>query len=85
MRYLEEDNNSSPDISALERAWLERAAGSMAVETVVKQGEMLYIPDVWFHYVTSLQKSCQCNGRSGLDPGPHEEFGGHAEIEQCMD
>lgn len=42
-----------------ERAWLEKASQSMAIETVLKAGEVLYIPSHWFHYIISLQKSAQ--------------------------
>ena len=59
---------SNPDASAAmseaEKAWLRRAGQSHAVETVLKPGEVLYIPSHWFHTVISLQKSVQCNVRA---------------------
>jgi hypothetical protein len=58
------DNEEMPEG---ERAWLERSREAMALDTVLKAGEVLYIPSFWFHYVTSLQKSGQCNVRSGVD------------------
>ena len=44
---------------------LKDAGNALAVETIVKEGEVLYIPSRWFHYITSLQFSAQCNSRSG--------------------
>ena len=34
----------------------------------------------WFHYVISLQKSAQCNVRSGVNTEGTREFGGEADI-----
>jgi Cupin-like domain len=70
-------------MSLEERAWLTRAASSQAVETVLKQGEVLYIPSHWFHYIISLQKSAQCNVRSGIDLEGTTQFGGRREVEEC--
>jgi hypothetical protein len=72
-----------PDMPAKERAWLERAATSEAVETVLKEGEVLYLPSHWFHYIVSLQKSGQCNVRSGTHIEGRPEFGGMKDIEEC--
>lgn len=71
-------------MSEEERAWLERAATSQAVETVLKQGEVLYIPSHWFHYIISLQKSAQCNVRSGIDVEGTPQFGGRKDVEECI-
>ncbi len=80
--HLNEMNN--PDMPADEREWLERSGNAMAVETVLKAGEVLYIPSHWFHYITSLQKSAQCNVRSGIDMEGDSYFGGKAEVvERC--
>ena len=114
LRYLQEVNAAN-GMSPEERAWLQRAAGSMAVETVLKQGEVLYrnlkhywhlvlvpgvtvpsnqkmflgevlyIPSYWFHYIISLQKSAQCNVRSGVDAEQHRDFGGQANVLKCVD
>ena len=67
------DNEEMP---ADERAWLERSAEALAIDTVLKAGEVLYIPSFWFHYISSLQKSAQCNVRSGVDVEADEVFGG---------
>mmetsp|Transcript_34886 Transcript_34886/g.52688 ORF Transcript_34886/g.52688 Transcript_34886/m.52688 type:complete len:88 (-) Transcript_34886:419-682(-) len=67
-----------------ERRWLEIASNSLAVETVLKAGEVLYIPSHWFHYITSLQKSAQCNTRSGFPEKSNPVFGGKEEVEKCM-
>jgi hypothetical protein len=73
------DNPDNP-ISSEERAWLERSGQAMAVDTVLKAGEVLYIPSHWFHYITSLQKSAQCNVRSGIDSEGDDIFGGKEEV-----
>lgn len=36
-----------------------------AIDTIVRTGEVLYIPSFWFHYIVSLDNSIQCNSRSG--------------------
>ena len=51
-----------------------------AIETIVRAGEVLYIPSFWPHYIVSLEYSIQCNRRSGI-PSNKE---GLAEIEDCM-
>jgi hypothetical protein len=71
------DRTDMPDV---ERKWLERASSAMAVSTVLKAGEVLYIPSNWFHYITSLQKSAQCNVRSGVDRDGDKIFGGAADV-----
>jgi Cupin-like domain len=78
-------NASITGMSKEERAWLERAASSQALETVLKQGEVLYIPSHWFHYIVSLQKSAQCNVRSGIDQEGTVQFGGRDDVEACID
>lgn len=69
-----------PDMPAEERQWLERASSATAVETVLKSGEILYIPSHWFHYIISLQKSAQCNVRSGVDTEGDAYFGGKVDV-----
>lgn len=66
-----------------EREWLERAATASSVETVLKAGEVLYIPSFWFHYIVSVQKSAQCNARSGIQLDRHWEFGGAQDVQEC--
>ena len=55
--------------------WADRAArvrhgfaSAAALETVVRAGEVLYVPSYWFHYIVSLSQSAQCNTRSGRSP-----------------
>ena len=48
--------------------------GVPGVETVVRVGELLYVPSYWFHYIVSLNQSAQCNTRSGPPP---DHRGGH--------
>ena len=69
---------------ASEREWLELSKSSMAIDTVLKSGEVLYIPSHWFHYITSLQKSAQCNVRSGREFGGSPEFGSSADVLECV-
>jgi hypothetical protein len=82
--YLHDDTQSA-GMSDKERAWLHKAAGSQAVETVLKAGEVLYLPGNWFHYIASLQRSAQCNVRSNLDEIGNPEFGGLKEVQECKD
>ena len=67
----------------LERRWLERSESGLSIETVLKAGEVLYIPSHWFHYITSLQKSAQCNVRSGRQREGSPEFGGEEDVMMC--
>lgn len=39
-----------------------------AIDTVLRTGQVLYIPTFWFHYMVSLNYSIQCNSRSGFPP-----------------
>ena len=52
---------------AAERAARARApfCASDATELVLRAGEVLYLPSYWFHYIVSLDRSAQCNTRSG--------------------
>ena len=34
-------------------------------QVILREGEVLYIPSYWFHYIVSLDGSIQCNTRSG--------------------
>lgn len=70
-------------MSQVEREWMEIASNSMAIETVLKAGEVLYIPSHWFHYIVSLQKSAQCNVRSGIHDKGHPAFGGKMDVKTC--
>ena len=38
---------------------------SPATQVILSAGEVLYLPSYWFHYIVSLDKSVQCNMRSG--------------------
>lgn len=51
-----------------------------AIDTLVRAGEVLYIPSFWNHYIIALMYSTQCNSRSGSPP--NEE--GLLEIQKCM-
>mmetsp|Transcript_5315 Transcript_5315/g.7861 ORF Transcript_5315/g.7861 Transcript_5315/m.7861 type:complete len:564 (-) Transcript_5315:4988-6679(-) len=67
----------------IEKEWLKIAGGAMSVETILKKGEVLYIPSNWFHYITSLMKSAQCNTRSGDDLVGTERFGNQHTVFEC--
>mmetsp|Transcript_52905 Transcript_52905/g.120583 ORF Transcript_52905/g.120583 Transcript_52905/m.120583 type:complete len:420 (+) Transcript_52905:245-1504(+) len=49
-----------------------------ATELVLGPKQVLYLPSYWFHYIVSLDKTVQCNSRSGNDAGSSSL------IEQCM-
>ncbi|KAL3920600.1 MAG: hypothetical protein SGILL_003183, partial [Bacillariaceae sp.] len=71
------DNQTMPQE---ERDWLELAGTAQALSTILKAGEVLYIPSHWFHYITSVQKSAQCNVRSGIDREGDSHFGGYDDV-----
>lgn len=48
-----------------------------AAETTLAQGEILYLPSYWFHFIVSLDRSFQCNARTG-NGDQHRD-----QIEQC--
>jgi hypothetical protein len=77
INYLDQHDT---EMSDEERAWLERSGQALAIDTVLKAGEVLYIPSHWFHYITSLQKSAQCNVRSGVEKQGDAVFGGQADV-----
>lgn len=52
-----------------------------AIDTIVRAGEVLYIPSYWFHYIVSLKYSIQCNSRSGSPPSGY----GLEVIDECLD
>lgn len=55
---------------------------AMALETILADGEVLYVPSYWFHYIVSLagDMSVQCNTRHGT---PDSGIGAAA-IKKCM-
>jgi hypothetical protein len=55
------------DMPPEEREWLKRDGSATSLSTVLKAGEVLYIPSFWFDYINSLQKIVPCNVRSGVD------------------
>jgi hypothetical protein len=76
-------------ISDKERQWLQHSTEqALAIETVLKEGEVLFIPSYWFHYIVGLQKNVQCNVRSGVvDTNPFSEIFGDATSvtpEECV-
>ena len=36
-----------------------------AIDTIVREGEVLYVPSFWIHYIISLEYTIQCNSRFG--------------------
>jgi len=63
---LLDKEGASLEMSDREKEWLKIAADAPTLSTVLKAGEVLYVPSHWFHYIVSLQKSAQCNTRSGV-------------------
>jgi len=76
--------DASLEMSDREKEWLRIAANAPTLSTVLKAGEVLYVPSHWFHYIVSLQKSAQCNTRSGMQKEGNENFGGLADVEACI-
>lgn len=54
-----------------------------AVETILRAGEVLYIPSYWFHYIVSARYSIQCNARSGV-AARDAESAGRRHIDRCL-
>jgi ribosomal protein L16 Arg81 hydroxylase len=60
-----------------------------ALETVLKEGEILYVPSYWMHYIISLHGedqedpaiNYQCNTRSGTSPMAYED---KLSINECL-
>jgi len=40
-----------------------------ALDTILRAGEVLFVPSYWMHYIISLQYSVQCNSRFGPPEG----------------
>lgn len=78
------DTEEGKNMPAQERGWLEQSQTALAIDTVLKAGEVLYVPSHWFHYITSLQKSAQCNVRSGIDVVGTRKFGGAQDVADCV-
>ena len=68
------------DLSQAESRGFRRVG---AVETVVRAGEVLYVPSYWFHYIVSARYSVQCNARSGV-AARDAESAGRRHIERCL-
>ena len=51
-------NWADPDVAKL----LQPAR---AIDVVLRSGDVLYVPSLWFHYVINLSTNAQCNARSG--------------------
>ena len=71
--------HSTVDWSNLSVAREQQFEKAKAIETILKQGEVLYIPSFWFHYIVSLQYSIQCNTRSGSP----KNMVGEDKIQKC--
>eukprot|EP00587_Corethron_hystrix_P013981 CAMPEP_0113305324 /NCGR_PEP_ID=MMETSP0010_2-20120614/4988_1 /TAXON_ID=216773 ORGANISM="Corethron hystrix, Strain 308" /NCGR_SAMPLE_ID=MMETSP0010_2 /ASSEMBLY_ACC=CAM_ASM_000155 /LENGTH=149 /DNA_ID=CAMNT_0000159703 /DNA_START=365 /DNA_END=814 /DNA_ORIENTATION=+ /assembly_acc=CAM_ASM_000155 len=85
INYLSKNGSPTPGMDSEDEQNLREAATSPALETVVKRGEVLYLPSHWFHYITSLQMSAQCNTRSGRDFSKYDEFGGFEDVDEKCD
>lgn len=72
---------SDPETVFVDEISSRHAAEARAVETVLKAGEVLYVPSFWIHYIISLHDESdtdpminfQCNTRSGTSPMAHED------------
>jgi hypothetical protein len=72
--------HSTIDFSNLAQAKSNNFQNVKSIETIVRTGEVLYVPSFWFHYIVSLDYSIQCNSRSGFP----EKKTGKSQIEKCM-
>ena len=79
-----EGGNMGVTMSDREKEWLRIAANAPTLSTVLKAGEVLYCPSHWFHYIVSLQKSAQCNTRSGMVEDGNPNFGGLSDVQECI-
>jgi hypothetical protein len=62
-----------------------RFAEARAVETVLREGEVLFLPTKWFHLVQLLGYSVQCNTRFGAPAAGHARGdAAQAAITRCM-
>lgn len=82
---LLDNKDEKVDMSSREKEWLRIASKAPTLSTVLKSGEVLYVPSHWFHYIVSLQKSAQCNTRSGIHKAGNINFGGLRDVEICTD
>lgn len=82
---LDNTDDEISDMPSLEREWLNIAKNATSIDTVLKAGEVLYIPSHWFHYIISLQKSAQCNVRAGRHIQGSREFGGADDVKECVE
>ena len=81
--YTDPETVFTNDISS------RHAENARAVETVLKEGEVLYIPSFWMHYIISLHGedqddpaiNYQCNTRSGKSSMAYEDKLG---INECL-
>jgi len=51
-----------------------------AIDTILRTGEVLFVPSYWMHYIVSLQYSVQCNSRFG----PPESMASFEPIQKCF-
>jgi len=71
------------DWSDIQQATAHRFDQVDSIDTIVRTGEVLYIPSFWFHYIISLEYSIQCNSRSGF---PDDMKGAeYIERSDCID
>jgi len=84
INLLESDDEDAASMPKSEREWLEVSKSGLTIETILKAGEVLYIPSHWFHYIISLQKSAQCNVRSGPHEDGSPEWGGEEHVNRCV-
>lgn len=72
--------HSIVDMTDLEFVKNDKIAAADTIDTIVRDGEVLYVPSWWAHYVISLDFSVQCNSRSGTPPGRQ----GEKDMKECI-
>jgi len=60
-----EGRHAKADWSKLDLQQYPEMAKARATEVVIREGEVLYVPSYWFHYIISTTVTAQCNSRSG--------------------
>lgn len=58
--------HSTIDWSNIDEAKTHHFDQVNGIDTILHEGEILYVPSFWFHYIVSLEFSIQCNSRSGF-------------------
>lgn len=58
---------------------------AQAIEIILTEGDVLYVPSFWIHYIVSLTHTVQCNGRMIISHSKNEgkKYGGYEDVRNC--